>query len=153
MSGLYSANAFTLAPASPQATAISQLFIGTLIFLGVILALVSFLVIFAVIRYRDRPGMPEARQNFGSRKLEIVWTIAPILSLTVLAIFMVFTMQNGDPPKREGAPDVRIIAHQWWWEVHYLKSGVVASNEIHIPTGHPLYVELLSADVIHDFWV
>ncbi|HJU11411.1 MAG TPA: cytochrome c oxidase subunit II [Candidatus Binataceae bacterium] len=153
MSKLYSTNAFTLAPASPQAAAISRLFIGTLIFLAVILALVTFLVIFAVIRYRDRPGAQEATQNFGSRKLEIVWTVAPILSLIVLAIFMVFTMHSGDPAIPDGDPDLRIIAHQWWWEVHYLKSGVVASNEIHIPIGHPLSVELLSADVIHDFWV
>jgi cytochrome c oxidase subunit 2 len=153
MPELYSANASTFAPASPEAAAISRLFVVTLIFLAVILALVTFLVIFAIIRYRDRPGAPEARQNFGSPGLEIIWTVAPILSLIVLAVFMVFAMHNGDPPKPERPPDLRIIAHQWWWEVHYVNSGVIASNEIHIPAGRPLVVELLSADVIHDFWV
>ena len=62
MSGQYSANAFTLAPASPQAAAISQLFTGTLIFLGAILVLVWALVIYALVRYRDRPGAPKANR-------------------------------------------------------------------------------------------
>jgi cytochrome c oxidase subunit II len=153
MPGPYSANAFTLAPASPQAAAISRLFVGTLVFLGAILVLVTFLVIYAVIRYRDRPGAPEARQNFGSRKLEIVWTIVPILSLIVLTVLMAYTMSPGDPPPAVGDPDLRIVAHQWWWEIDYPKSGVIASNEVHIPVGQALSVELRSADVIHDFWV
>jgi len=72
MPGPYSVNTFVLAPASPQAAAISQLFVGTLIFLGAILALITFLVIFALIRYRDRPGAPKAQQSFGPRKLEII---------------------------------------------------------------------------------
>jgi cytochrome c oxidase subunit II len=153
MPGPYTANAFTLAPASPQAAAISQLFVGTLIFLGAILALVTFLVIYAIIRYRDRPGAPEARQTFGWRKLEIIWTAVPILSLAVLFVFMVRTMIVSDPPTANAKPDLRVIAHQWWWEIYYLKPGVVAANEIHIPIGKRLLVDFRSADVIHDFWV
>ncbi|MBF6568319.1 MAG: cytochrome c oxidase subunit II [Candidatus Binataceae bacterium] len=152
MSGTYSANAFALAPASPQAAAISQLFVGTLIYLGAIFALVTFLVLYAIIRYRDRPGAPEARQNFGSRKLEIIWTVVPILSLIVLAGFTVRTMIVSDPPTANADPDLRIVAHQWWWEIYYMKTGVVTANEIHIPAGKRLLVEFRSADVIHDFW-
>jgi cytochrome c oxidase subunit 2 len=152
MSGTYSTNAFTLAPASPQAAAISHLFVGTLIFLGAILALVTFLVFYAVIRYRDRPGAPEAQQNFGSPKLEFLWTAIPILSLAVLSGFMVRAMIASDPPTANADPDLRIIAHQWWWEIYYLKSGVVTANEIHIPVGKQLLVDFRSADVIHDFW-
>jgi cytochrome c oxidase subunit 2 len=153
MPGPYTANAFTLAQASPEAAAISHLFVGTLIFLGAILALVTFLVIYAVIRYRDRPGAPEARQVFGWRKLEIIWTVVPILSLIVLAGFMVRTMAAGDPSTADARPDLRIVAHQWWWEIHYLKAGVTTANEIHVPIGKRLLVDFRSADVIHDFWV
>jgi cytochrome c oxidase subunit II len=153
MPGPYTANAFTLAPASPQAAAISNLFAGTLIFLSAILMLVSFLVIYAVIRYRDRPGAPEAEQKFGSRKLEIIWTVVPIMSLVVLSGFMVRAMSAGDPPTADAMPDLRIVAHQWWWEIIYLKSDVTTANEIHIPVGKRLLVDFRSADVIHDFWV
>jgi len=153
MPGPYTANAFTLAPASPQAAAISNLFAGTLIFLSAILILVSFLVIYAVIRYRDRPGAPDPEQKFGSRKLEITWTVVPILSLVVLSGFMVRAMSASDPPTADAKPDLRIVAHQWWWEIIYLKSGVTTANEIHIPVGKRLLVDFRSVDVIHDFWV
>ena len=153
MPGTYSSNAFTLAPASPQAAAISSLFVGTLIFLGAILTLVTVLVIYAIVRYRDRPGAPEPRQVFGWRKLEIIWTLVPILSLAVLAGFMFHAMNVSDPPTADGKPDMRIIAHQWWWEIIYLKSGVTTATEIHVPAGKRMLVDFRSADVIHDFWV
>jgi cytochrome c oxidase subunit 2 len=55
------------------------------------------------------------------------------------------------------APEVRIIGHQWRWEVHYLgetpSQRLVTANEIHIPTGRPVDFELESADVIHSFWI
>ena len=149
----YDTNAFTLSPASPQAAAISQLFVGTLIFLAAILVLVSVLIIFAVVRYRDRPGAPEPIQSFGWRKLEVIWTGVPILCLVVLTVCVAWTMHVGDPPAPGESPDLRIVGHQWWWEIDYLKSGAVAANEIHIPIGKPLLLELRSADVIHDFWV
>ena len=46
-----------------------------------------------------------------------------------------------------------MTGHQWWWEADYLGSGVVTANEIHIPIGRPLLVDVDSVDVIHDFWV
>lgn len=55
-------------------------------------------------------------------------------------------------PPVNRAPDLIVIAHQWWWEVRY-PSGVVTANEIHIPIGRALVVRIESADVVHDFWV
>jgi cytochrome c oxidase subunit II len=53
---------------------------------------------------------------------------------------------------------VEITGHQWWWEVNYRdRSGpsrnFTTANEIHIPTGQPIEVQLKTADVIHSFWV
>ena len=153
MSEVYSANAFVLSPSSAQAAAISRLFVGTLIFLGVIFVLVTSFVIYAVIRYRDRPGAAEARQVFGSLKLETVCIVVLILSLAVLADIMARTMMAGDPSTANSRADIRIVAHQWWWEIYYLKSGVVTANEIHIAVGRRVLIDFRSADVIHDFWV
>jgi cytochrome c oxidase subunit II len=148
----YSANAYVLSPASPQAAAISQLFVGTLIFLGAILVLVTVLVGVAILRYRDRPGAPEPTQSFGWQRLEIIWTAVPIACLIVLTACVAWTMHVSDPPTSDRSPDLRIVGHQWWWEIDYLRSGAVAANEIHIPVGQRFLVELVSADVIHDFW-
>jgi cytochrome c oxidase subunit 2 len=53
-------------------------------------------------------------------------------------------------------PDILIIGHQWWWEIHYLEDPshpIITANEVHIPAHQPINIELRSADVIHSFWV
>lgn len=54
-------------------------------------------------------------------------------------------------------PQIRLTGHQWWWEVEYLQGSndqhFKGANEIHIPAGVPVDIELMAADVIHSFWV
>jgi cytochrome c oxidase subunit 2 len=54
-------------------------------------------------------------------------------------------------------PDIVVIGHQWWWEVHYLAGSpdgeFTTANEIHIPAHRPVGIELRSRDVMHSFWV
>ena len=143
----------TFSPAGPQAHALTALFVGVLIVLAMIFILVTGLVIYMIVRFRDRPGAPEARQMFGWTRLEIIWTIIPFVILMVISVFMVTTDRAADPPIPDGRkPDLQVIGHQWWWEINYPASGVVAANEIHIPVGQPILIDLRSADVIHDFW-
>jgi cytochrome c oxidase subunit 2 len=63
------------------------------------------------------------------------------------------TMSRGEVK----APDILVIGHQWWWEVHYLAGDLdqhfTTANEIHIPTNRPVDIELQSADVMHSFWI
>ena len=58
---------------------------------------------------------------------------------------------------RRPAPAIRVIGHQWWWEVEYLVGDLPqhfrTANELHVPAGQPVDVELVTADVIHSFWV
>lgn len=143
----------TFSPASPQAHALTALFIGVLIVLAAIFVLVTGLVIFMIVRFRERPGAPEARQIFGWNALEVAWTLIPFGILAAMSVFMMYADHAADPPIPDGRkPDLQVIGHQWWWEVNYPASGVVAANEIHIPVGKPILIELQSADVIHDFW-
>ncbi len=122
--------------------------------MAVILLLVTVLVLYASFRYRYIKGGGEPKQRFGNKKLEIAWTIAPILVLSFLFAATLHTMGQSDPTPSSGQqPDLVIVAHQWWWEARYIRSGAVAANEIHIPVNKLLYVRLDSADVIHDWWV
>jgi cytochrome c oxidase subunit 2 len=54
------------------------------------------------------------------------------------------------------AVQIRVTGHQWWWEVHYRdlvpQRWVTTANEIHVPVGRPVVIELRSTDVIHSFW-
>ncbi|MFZ1890444.1 MAG: cytochrome c oxidase subunit II [Candidatus Binataceae bacterium] len=143
----------TLNPFSPEAASIYHLFLAILLVMFAIFALVATLMTVAVIRYRDREGAADARQEFGNPRLEIIWTVIPALLLIVIFGFTVRTIQASDPPVAGHMPDLRVVGHQWWWEADYLGSGVVTANEIHIPVGRPILIDVEAADVIHDFWV
>ena len=140
--------------ASPFEDPIARLFAGMGIYLLAILALVTFLVTYACIRYRARPGASEPRQIAGNTRHEIAWTIAPLASLAILFAFTLHAMSGSDPsPDADPSPDLVIVAHQWWWQGFYPQSNVVVANEIHLPTGARWYLRLESADVVHDWWV
>ncbi|MDI3317862.1 MAG: cytochrome c oxidase assembly protein [Bacillota bacterium] len=61
------------------------------------------------------------------------------------------------PPASRATPSqalrVQVIGHTWWWEFRYPQYGFVTANELHIPVGRPVALEVRSADVIHSFWV
>jgi cytochrome c oxidase subunit 2 len=136
---------------SPEARAIATLFSETLIVCGVIFAIVAVLVGYCIFAFRAREGAKEPVQTEGHTRLEIAWTIAPLLVVIGLFILTARAMAASDPPA-DRAADMTVVAHQWWWEARYA-SGAVTANEIHMPTGTPWLVDLQSDDVIHDFWV
>ncbi len=137
-------------PVSPQASAIRDLFSSALLVCTAVFLLVTVLVAYCAVRFRAR-GTGEPAQTEGHTRLEIAWTVAPVVILIWLLFRTAYAMDVSDPPVNRNA-DVTIIGHQWWWEVRY-PSGAVTANEVHIPTGKALLVRLESADVIHDFWV
>ena len=65
--------------------------------------------------------------------------------------------RRSNSPAAKPALTLEVTGHQWWWEVRYLGAtpgeGFATANEIHIPVGQPVLVELIGADVIHSFWV
>ncbi len=141
-----------LKPSSPQADALSQISLLVLLIAILIFAVVAALVTWATFKYRERPGRT-APQSTGNNKIEVLWTIPPVIILVVVFFFTVKTMHAVDPPSGDTNADIIITGHQWWWEVKYPASGVITANEIHIPVGKRMLVRLESADVIHDFWV
>lgn len=141
-------------PASTLAQPIAHLFLVLGIVMMAILLLVTTLVLYASFRYRRRSGASAPRQEFGRKGYEIAWTIAPLLLLVYIFTVTVHAMHGTDPGiSASRQPDMMIVGHQWWWEARYMRSHVVAANEIHIPVGKLLLVRLQSADVIHDWWV
>lgn len=139
-------------PASPQAEAISHLFGVSLWICAVIFAIVAGLVGYSLVRYRWREGEADPEQVAGNKKVEIIWTVTPFLIVLVLFGLTVQAMQKSDPPPPP-KPDLIVIGHQWWWEVRDPKNGFVTANEIHIPVGRPVSVQLDATDVLHEFWV
>jgi cytochrome c oxidase subunit II len=139
------------APASPMAEAILRLLYLLAVLGAGVLLVIGAVVIISAIRFRDRGGpLPEPGER---RRAEIYWILGAALLLVVILVATVRTMRAVDPPVEGRSPDLLVTGHQFWWEVRYPASGVVAANEIHIPVGRPLLLRVESADVIHNFWV
>ncbi len=145
-------------PESPQAQAIFDLFVTVMQISAVIFAIVSGLIVVAIWRGRARATLPV--QAFGSHRAEMFWIAGPVVVLiwiTAISANLVLTI-NAVPKvhleqAEAGEADITVTGHQWWWEVTHHDSGATAANEVYLPTGKRLRVKLLSADVIHCFWV
>jgi len=150
-------------PLSRPAEMIHDISVLTLLICGVIFVIVTALLVYVVIRFRQRPDDDghEPPQIYGSTHIELAWTIIPILITVVLILVTSRTIgeiQNREMP--EDALKIRVVGHQWWWEVHYPGYGIITANEIHVPVSdrdpekaRPTHIVLQSADVIHSFWV
>jgi cytochrome c oxidase subunit 2 len=132
-----------------------------LVITGIIFVVVFVLLIYSVVRFRARPmdAGREPAQVYGSMQIELAWTIIPILIVVVLFLAtarVIHAIQDASEPA--GAIDVIAIGHQYWWEFRYPKLGIVTANELHIPVSDashttPTFLQLLSADTDHSFWV
>jgi cytochrome c oxidase subunit II len=140
----------SLAPASADARAVDQLMwvmiaLGTVVFIGV-------LGLFAYAGSGRAARSDDDGDDQRSRWLVLGGGIAlPVVVLVPLAVFMLVTA-NRVSPNREAVEEIRVVGHQYWWEVEYPGVATTA-NEIHVPVGTPVRIVLESADVIHSFWI
>ncbi len=142
-------------PASPIAGREASLF---WIVLGI--SLVVFLIVdgglvYIVIRDRGRKGdntpPPQIHEN---RVLEAIWTGIPVLLVIILFVLTVATMRAvAAPALSPNDIKVTVVSHRWWWEFDYPDLGIKTANELHIPAGANVQINLESVDVIHSFWV
>jgi cytochrome c oxidase subunit 2 len=124
----------------------------------VIFFFVQGLILFIVLRFRARSDDDAPVQVHGNAKLELTWTIIPALLLAVVGVFTVVTVF--DINERASGADtlqVEVIGHQWWWEYRYpaqqgIEDQIITANELVIPAGREVQLQLTSADVIHNFW-
>ncbi len=142
-----------LDPLGPEARTIDRLWKLVFPIAVVIFFLVQGVIIYVIVKFRARSDEDAPVQVHGNAKLEIAWTIAPALILAVAGVFTVVTVFDINT-KAAGAEvlQVKVTGHQWWWEYEYPEQGIVTANELHIPAGRTVQIQLTSADVIHNFW-
>jgi cytochrome c oxidase subunit 2 len=136
-----------------QGFSITSLFGLELVISAVLIAVVVVWMAVALVRFRARPGQStEPPQTHGNRNLELIWTITPAVTLLVIFFLTVQTMHSVQAAA-PGAQPLRVIGHQWWWEYEYPDQQVITANELHVPVGTPILIDLQSVDVIHSFHV
>jgi cytochrome c oxidase subunit 2 len=137
--------------ASSAARSVDALFfyvIGT----SVVFALLIFtLVVVFAVRYRRRAGAPAPEQIHGSVALELAWTLVPLALVASFFWWGARVYFDGLRPPA-GAMELSVTAKQWMWKVQH-PTGQREINALHVPVGVPIRLELISEDVIHDFYV
>jgi len=128
---------------------VDRVFLYILVVTVSLLCLITFLMVYFVIRYQKRrnPQPVDIHENVW---LEIVWTIVPTL-LVLTMFFYGLTGFNFLKRAPEGAMKVKVIARQWSWLFEY-ENGM-RSTELRVPIGKPVNLSLISEDVIHGFYV
>jgi cytochrome c oxidase subunit 2 len=127
---------------------VDNVFLYILLICVFLLGLITFLMVYFVIRYR-REKHPRPADIEGSTWLEITWTVIP--TLIVLTMFYYgltgFAFLKKVP---EGAMVVKVIARQWSWLFQY-ENGI-QDIRLTVPVGKPVKLLLTSQDVIHGFY-
>jgi cytochrome c oxidase subunit II len=156
VTGCGNRNISVLNPAGPVGDSQMDLIRLSLVIMTLVVTVVSILYIYAIVRYRERPGQKKEipEQVEGSKKLELLWTILPILLLVILGIPTVSTtFQLNKKPEPAESIRVNVTGYQYWWGFEYPDYGFETANEVHIPAGKKVEFIMKSHDVIHAFWV
>ncbi|MCA1644376.1 MAG: cytochrome c oxidase subunit II [Chloroflexi bacterium] len=140
-------------PVTQQGVGITNLFWLELAISALLMAVVVIWMVLALLRFRARPGAAaEPPQTHANRTAELIWTITPAVTLVLIFVLTIQTMRSVEAAA-PGTQPVRVIGHQWWWEYEFPDQQVVTANELHVPLGTPLLLNLQSVDVIHSFHV
>jgi cytochrome c oxidase subunit II len=144
------------APASTPAQSIFELSLLVLAIVAAIFLIVSGLLAYSIVKFRkkSRDDSREPPQVYGSNQVELAWTITPVLIVLVLFLAsarVIFSVQGA--PRPPGSLEVTVVGHRYWWEYRYPGHKVITANELHVPVGQPTFLNLLSADTDHSFWV
>jgi cytochrome c oxidase subunit 2 len=142
---------------SEEGVRIDRIYLFTAIISIVIFAIVAALSIYAVFKFRAKPGdLEDGKPIHGHTGIEIVWTIIPTILVTAIGIWSaIVVVQNDDLP--EGHRIVNVEARQFAWSFSYPDEADglqgMTMGELVVPVDEPIELHMTSPDVIHSFWV
>jgi cytochrome c oxidase subunit II len=137
-----------LNPGGPSAQRISNLWWALFGVAVVVWVVVVFLLVWALVLRRGPNVTP---RGGGEKTVVIAGIIVPAIILTGVYVGSLGVINAEAKPPQPSVLTINVIGHEWWWEVRY--PHFVTANEIHIPVGESVHVNLHTADVIHSFWV
>lgn len=124
---------------------------------------------YVAIRYRRRKNAPEGvapRQSRYNLPLEILYTLVPFLIIGVLFFFTVQTQNNVLAKETEPDHVVNVVGEKWSWTFNHMeannpavgavvhvKGTITEFPDLYLPVNKSVRFNLVSADVIHSFWI
>jgi len=145
-----------LHPQGPGAARLAELWWVMLALATLTYLLVIALLFAAILRKRRGTSATEPDSHGGDTgRSWVIWggIVLPLVVIGIVFGYSIYTLAAVDNQPEERAFKIEIFGRRWWWEVRYLDHGFSTANEIHIPVGVPVEIQLQSADVIHSFWV
>jgi cytochrome c oxidase subunit II len=143
-----------LHPAGPGAASINSLWWLMFWTCTVVYVLVMGALVLAVRRRRPGQDAPAERTLLRS--------VAGASAATIVILFglLFASVVTGRAIASLGSAEslvIEITGNQWWWDVEYHNPNpslrVRTANELHLPVGRQVRIQLKSNDVIHSFWV
>jgi cytochrome c oxidase subunit 2 len=138
--------------ASAQAMPIDSLFHLEFQVIAFLFSLIVVLIGYSIVVFRRKKGdTTDAKHIEGNYRLELVWTIAPLITVMFFAYLggqsLAETMKPAPRPL-----EIKVVGQQWAWRFEYPEQGIITTT-LMLPVNRQALLHLTSVDVIHSFWV
>jgi cytochrome c oxidase subunit 2 len=144
-----------VAPHSPNAHHTITAYYVILGFTAAIFVLVEGLLVAFVFKYRGHRGerTAEGAQVHGHTRLELIWTVIPVIILCIIGIVVFVELPSiTDAPAASDPLHITVEGHQFYWQFDY-PNGKRSINELYVPAGRVVDLKVISADVVHSWWI
>jgi cytochrome c oxidase subunit II len=143
---------------SPNAEHINSAYYLVLIFTSVIFVIVEVALVVFIWRYRSRGRSREIEgvQVHGHTRLEVIWTVVPVIILAAIGLFVFYELPRiADVPSARasgGRLNITVEGHQFYWQFDY-PNGARSIGDLYVPVGKVVYLTIQSPDVNHSWWI
>jgi cytochrome c oxidase subunit 2 len=142
-------------PHSPNASRTNDAYYVILGFTGAVFLLVEVLLVTFVWKYRSRgrARTVDGAQVHGHTRLEVIWTVIPVIILCVIGLVVFYELPGiANAPAATNAIDITVEGHQFYWQFDY-PNGQRSINDLYAPVDTVVNLTVKSADVIHSWWI
>ena len=144
-------------PASPNAVHTQRAYYLILGFTAAIFILVETLLVVFIVKYRSRgrSRAVEGAQVHGHTRLELIWTVFPVVILAIIAGFVFYELPSiHSAPAAANPIQITVEGHQYYWQFDY-PNGARSIGTLHAPVGAVVDLRVVAPidDVIHSWWI
>lgn len=140
---------------SPQVEHINTAYWVIFGFTTAIFVIVTSALAVFVFRYRSRgrARTVEGSQVHGNTKLELIWTVIPVIILAIIGAVIFIELPKITPPAKAASTlEITVEGHQFYWQFDY-PDGSSTINDLYVPVDRDVRLTVVSSDVVHSFWV
>ncbi len=140
---------------SPNAHRTNTAYWVVFAFTAAIFLIVESAIVVFVWKYRSRgrPRTADGAQVHGHTRLEVIWTVIPVLILAAIGIVIFYELPSiSNAPAASNPIRITVEGHQFYWQFDY-PNGSRSINDLHVPVDEVVLLTVKSYDVVHSWWI